>query len=81
MAISGTANAAYFATRASRSRGARHIAAAELRAVFAGIALEGIAHLAGFPDAAVEAVQRAPHLVAKPATSPLRLGAGRCPTR
>ena len=78
MAVSGTANAIYFARRAARSTGARRIAAAVLVAVFAGIALEGIAHLAGHPDAAIEVVRRAPLLVATLVTSALlRLGAGR----
>ena len=78
MAASGAANAAYFAQRATRSTGGRRIAAVVLAAVFAGIALDGVVHLAGTVDAAVEVVRRAPLLVATLLTSALlRLGAGR----
>lgn len=78
MAVSGAANAVYFARRALMERGARRLAAIVLVAVFAGIALDGMAHLGDAPATAAEVVRRAPLLTATLITSALLvLGAGR----
>ncbi len=78
MAVSGAANAAYFARRALVERGARRLAAIVLVAVFAGIALDGALHLGDASGAAAEVVRRTPLLTATLVTSALlALGAGR----
>ncbi len=78
MAITGSANAAYFARRMVRERGARQLAAAVLLAIFAGIAMDGVLHLGETPATAAEIVRRSPLLTASLITSALLvLGAGR----
>jgi hypothetical protein len=78
MAVSGAANAAYFARRVATERGTRRLAAIVLVAVFAGIALDGALHLGEAPATAAEVVRRAPLLTASLITSALLvLGARR----
>ena len=78
MALTGAANAAYFARRAVTERGARRLAALVLVAVFTGIALDGSLHLGEAPASASEIVRRSPLLTASLVTSALLvLGAGR----
>lgn len=78
MAASGGANALYFARRMARSSGVRRVSTAILAGTFAGVALDGAAHLGAAPAAAAEAVLRAPLLVATLATNAvLALGARR----
>ena len=78
IAASGTANAIYFARRATQAAGARRVAAVVLVGLFAGVALDGADHLGGGAGAAADVVRRAPLLAATLTTSALlRLGAHR----
>lgn len=69
VAASSGANALYFAQRVVRSSGVRRLSAAILTGVFMGVALDGATHLGDHANAAVEAVLRAPLLIATLATN------------
>ena len=78
LAASGGANALYFARRVLRGVGARRISAAVLVGLFAGVGLEGAAHLGGNAGTAAEVLVRAPLLLATLATNVvLAIGARR----
>lgn len=81
---SGAANAAWFAHRASRSRGPRRAAALLLALLFAAVALDAAAWLlAAAPgEARPQALLRAPLLAANLAAGlAIAAGAGRGPRR
>jgi len=78
IAGTGAANAAYFAHRGLRARGARRLGALLLTVLFAAISLDALAALGLSEPGAADALLRAPLLLANAATGVvIALGAGR----
>ena len=78
IAGTGAANAAYFAHRGCRARGARRLGALLLTVLFAAISLDAFATLGLSEPGAAGALLRAPLLIANAATGVvIALGAGR----
>ena len=78
IAGTGAANAAYFAHRGFRARGARRLGALLLTVLFASISLDALAGVGLSEPGVAGALLRAPLLLANAATGAvIALGAGR----
>ncbi|MYD65357.1 MAG: hypothetical protein F4X26_05165 [Chloroflexi bacterium] len=78
IAGTGAANAAYFAHRGYRARGARRLGAVLLTVLFAAISLDALAAVGLSEPGAAGALLRAPLLLANAATGVvIAMGAGR----
>ena len=78
IAGAGAANAAYFAHRGYRTRGARRLGAVLLTVLFAAISLDALAAVALSEPGVADALLRAPLLLANAATGVvIAMGAGR----